>query len=323
MNFKSSNMTVNTKFVLVCLIANAIFCSGLPQNYCQHEIDHDEMIDCDEAGDNPWSYGQMRGVQNYDHPMMKSFNDEGYFEIPRKFRPQNYMSEVRNLAQNYEPPRDYLKGMSYQPNPMSPMHLAANPMRFSKSAQMQPFAYPGHYYDSLAAYDEPSYYHPMLNYYGGYSPDELEDEYNDDCSTGKCPQMPSVEDNKESSGKKSKKNHDKRHNSRAEKMSSIKAIANEGSMIHADEIEEETIDKDSWGIDRREKQKNKEMKLSEDNLKGKRSIEKGNMKNFNDKQDDLERTKKHVKQVDTTNTEKIIPAMKPFIHQIMHIPKNL
>lgn len=162
----------------------------------------------------------------------------------------------------------------------------------------------------------------MFDYYGGYSPDELEDELNDDCPTGKCPQMPS-EDNNESSGKKSKKNHDKRHNSRAEKMSSIEAIADEGSMIHADEVEEETNDKDSWGIDRREKQKNKEIKLSEDNLKGKRSVQKENVKNFNDKQDDLERTKKDVKKVDTTKKEEIIPSIKPFIHQIMHIPKNL
>lgn len=50
-------MTVNMIFILVCLFANAIFCNGLPQGYCAHDMDADEMVDCDEAGDQmaqPW-----------------------------------------------------------------------------------------------------------------------------------------------------------------------------------------------------------------------------------------------------------------------------
>lgn len=53
------------------------------------------------------------------------------------------MPEVGMFAEHYGPERDYLKGINYQANPMSPMHITADQMRFSKSAQMQPFAYPG------------------------------------------------------------------------------------------------------------------------------------------------------------------------------------
>lgn len=98
-----------------------------------------------------------------------------------------------------------------------------------------------------------------------------------------------------------------------------------GSMIHADEVDEEPTDKDSWGIDRREKQKMKEQVTADDKLKGKRSVEKENIKIFKVKQDDLERIKKDVKQIDgTTNLGENNPLGKQtFIHQIMHIPKKI
>lgn len=148
--------------------------------------------------------------------------------------------------------------------------------------------------------------------YHGYSPDEYADY--DDCSNGKCPQKPAIEATKQSSDKKLKKNHDKRHNPRLEKMAQSKII-NQDSMIHADEIEEETTDKDSWGIERREKQKNKDQKTAEDNIKEKRSVE--------EKQEDLERSKKEVKKIDSTEIEgEKIQGENKFVHQIMHIPRK-
>lgn len=65
--------------------------------------------------------------------------------IGNQFRSQNpsYMTETRNLYENYAPQRDSVMSSSYQQNPMSAMRFAPENARFAKSSQMQQFSYPG------------------------------------------------------------------------------------------------------------------------------------------------------------------------------------